>query len=135
KFDVTYIRYHVSYLVSQQSDTSFDLNDADQFVFRIERIAADTWFRLAPEFTMIAKTLMNLDRVVYILAPNFDPNAIIREEASNLILRNLVKSVEPGQVMSGVLEVKEFVERFPARINTILDAIGHNELTIGVDPS
>src|SRR5438552_18255630 len=82
---------------------------------------------------MIAKTLMNLDRVVYILAPNFDPNAIIKEEATSLILHNLVKSVEPGQVMSGVLEVKEFVERFPARINKILDTIGNNELKIGVD--
>src|SRR5437773_6507220 len=35
--------------------------------------------------------------------------------------------------MSGVLEVKEFVERFPARINKILDTIGNNELKIGVD--
>src|SRR5204862_1402160 len=69
----------------------------------------------------------------YILAPNSDPNAIIKEEATSLILHKLAKSVEPGQVMSGVLEVKEFVERFPARINKILDAIGNNELKIGVD--
>ena len=133
RFDESDFRHRVADLVAEHSDTALDRIDAGQVVLHIQRIAADTWFRLPPEFTMIAKTLMNLDRVVYILAPNFDPNAIIREEATSLILRNLVKSVEPGQVMSGVLEVKEFVERFPARINKILDAIGNNELKIGVD--
>ena len=32
-----------------------------------------------------------------------------------------------------MLEIKEFVERFPGRINKILDVIGNNELKIGVD--
>src|SRR5438270_6865348 len=122
RFDESDFRHRVSDLVAEHADTALDRIDAGQVVLRIERIAADTWFRLAPEFTMIAKTLMNLDRVVYILAPNFDPNAIIKEEATSLILRNLVKRVEPSNVMRGVLEVKEFVERFPARINKILDA-------------
>ncbi len=133
RFDESDFRHRVSDLVAEHADTALDRIDAGQVVLRIQRIAADTWFRLPPEFTMIAKTLMNLDRVVYILAPNFDPNAIIKEEATSLILRNLVKSVEPGKLMSGVLEVKEFVERFPARINKILDAIGNNQLKIGVD--
>ena len=133
RFDDSDFRHRVADLVAEHADTALDRIDAGQVVLRIQRIAADTWFRLPPEFTMIAKTLMNLDRVVYILAPNFDPNAIIKEEATSLILRNLVDSVEPGKVMSGVLEVKEFVERFPARINKILDAIGNNELKIGVD--
>ncbi len=133
RFDESDFRHRVSDLVAEHADTALDRIDAGQVVLRIQRIAADTWFRLPPEFTMIAKTLMNLDRVVYILAPNFDPNAIIKEEATSLILRNLVKSVEPGKLMSGVLEVKEFVERFPARINKILDVIGNNQLKIGVD--
>jgi len=133
RFDESDFRHRVSDLVAEHADATLDRIDAGQVVLRIERIAADTWFRLAPEFTMIAKALMNLDRVVYILSPTFDPNAIIREEASNLILRSLIKSVEPGRVMSGVLEVKEFVEKFPGRINKILDTVGNNELKISVD--
>jgi ubiquinone biosynthesis protein len=133
RFDESDFRRRVSDLVAEHANATLDRIDAGQVVLRIERIAADTWFRLAPEFTMIAKTLMNLDRVVYILAPAFDPNAIIREEAGNLILRSLMNSAEPARIMSGVLEVKEFVERFPARINKILDAIGNNELKIAVD--
>jgi hypothetical protein len=35
--------------------------------------------------------------------------------------------------MSRIVEVKEFAERLPGRVNKILDAVGNNELSIGVD--
>jgi hypothetical protein len=82
---------------------------------------------------MIAKTMMNLDRVVYVLDPTFDPNAVIRQEATNIMARQVVQSVEPGAVLARAIEVKEFVERLPTRVNKILDSIGNNELKIGVD--
>jgi hypothetical protein len=40
---------------------------------------------------MIAKALMNLDRVVYTLDPTFDPNAIIHEQSSEILNQNLFK--------------------------------------------
>ena len=82
---------------------------------------------------MIAKAMMNLDRVVYVLDPTFDPNAVIRQESTNIMVRQVVQSVEPGSVLARAIEVKEFVERLPTRVNKILDVIGNNELKIGVD--
>jgi uncharacterized membrane protein YuzA (DUF378 family) len=35
--------------------------------------------------------------------------------------------------MTRIVEVKEFAERLPSRVNKILDAIGNNELRVGVD--
>jgi len=132
-FDEADFRHRVADLVSQHTAASLDRIDAGQMVLRIERISADTWFRLPPEFTMIAKTLLNLDRVVYTLAPDFDPNAIIRKEATNILAQRIAKSVRPGRILSGVVEAKEFVEKFPSRVNKILDVVGNNELKIGVD--
>src|SRR6266851_3235643 len=79
-FDKHDFEHRVANLVGQHSDATLDRLDAGQIVLEITRIAADCWFRLPPEFTMIAKALMNLDRAVYTLAPDFDPNAVIREE-------------------------------------------------------
>ena len=107
--------------------------DAGHVVLEITRISADCWFRMAPEFTMIAKTLLNLDRVIYTLAPDFDPNSIITKEATNILAQRIAKSVGPGRILSGVVEAKEFVEKFPSRVNRILDVVGNNELKIGVD--
>src|SRR5207237_8554534 len=36
-------------------------------------------------------------------------------------------------ILSGVDEVKDVIERVPSRVNKILDAVGNNELKIGVD--
>ena len=73
---------------------------------------------------MIAKAMLNLDRVVHTLAPDFDPNAVIRDEAASMVTRKMTRSLESGSVLSRLIEVKEFVERLPNRVNKMLDAIG-----------
>jgi predicted unusual protein kinase regulating ubiquinone biosynthesis (AarF/ABC1/UbiB family) len=82
---------------------------------------------------MITKALLNLERVVFTLDPSFDPNAVIRQHATEILERNVMKSIAPGNLLSGVMEVKEFVEKLPTRLNKILDAVGNNELKVKVD--
>ena len=132
-FDKADYKHRVAGLVARQADTTLERIDAGHVVLEITRISADCWFRMAPEFTMIAKTLLDLDRVVYTLAPDFDPNAIIRQEAASILIQRVAKSIRPGGILSSVLEAKEFVENFPSRVNKILDVVGNNEIKIGVD--
>jgi ubiquinone biosynthesis protein len=123
----------VAELVAENANASVANIDAGQVALEITKISADCWFRLPSEFTMIAKALLNLDRVVYTLDPNFDPNAVIRQRATEILQRNVLKSIAPGNLLGGVLEVKEFVEKLPTRVNKILDAVGNNEFKIRVD--
>jgi predicted unusual protein kinase regulating ubiquinone biosynthesis (AarF/ABC1/UbiB family) len=102
-------------------------------VLEITKISADCWFRLPSEFTMVAKALLNLDRVVYTLDPYFEPAEVIRHRASEILQRNLMKSINPANLIGSVVEVKEFVEKLPGRINKILDTVGNNELKVNVD--
>jgi len=132
-FDKHDFEHRIANLVAQHSDVTLENMDAGHVVLEITRISADCWFRQPQEFTLIAKALLNLDQVVATLAPDFDPNAIIRNEATNILTRRIVKNIEPGSVLTRVIEVKEFVDRLPNRVNKILDAIGNNELKISVD--
>jgi predicted unusual protein kinase regulating ubiquinone biosynthesis (AarF/ABC1/UbiB family) len=127
-----YVR-RVAEFVAEHTDASLTSLNAGQVTLEITKISADCWFRLPPEFTMIAKALLNLDKVVYTLEPSFDPNAVIRERATEIIQRNIIKSIAPSNLLSGVVDIKEFVERLPTRVNKILDAIGNNELEVKVD--
>jgi predicted unusual protein kinase regulating ubiquinone biosynthesis (AarF/ABC1/UbiB family) len=127
-----YVR-RVAEFVAEHTDASLTSLNAGQVTLEITKISADCWFRLPPEFTMIAKALLNLDKVVYTLEPGFDPNAVIRERATEIIQRNIIKSIAPSNLLSGVVDIKEFVERLPTRVNKILDAIGNNELEVKVD--
>lgn len=44
-----------------------------------------------------------------------------------------MKSLSPGNLFSGMLELKDLLQRLPAGINKILDAVANNELKISVD--
>jgi predicted unusual protein kinase regulating ubiquinone biosynthesis (AarF/ABC1/UbiB family) len=133
RFDRRTFDRRIAELVNDNSDAVLSRANAGKVSLEITKIAADCWFRLPPEFTMFAKALMNLDRVVYTLDPTFDPNAVIRERANEILEQNIIKSMAPGNLLSSVVDLKEFVEKFPPRVNRILDQIGNNELKFRVD--
>jgi predicted unusual protein kinase regulating ubiquinone biosynthesis (AarF/ABC1/UbiB family) len=132
-FDRAAFERRITDLVADNSDAILSRMNAGKVTLDITKISADCWFRLPPEFTMFAKALLNLDRVVYTLDPNFDPNIIIRERANEILQQNILKSVAPSNLLSGVVDLKEFAEKFPTRVNRILDAVGNNELRFKVD--
>lgn len=132
-FDRAAFERRITDLVSENYDAMLSRINAGRVALEITKISADCWFRMPSEFTMIAKALLNLDRVVYTLDPNFDPNLIIRESASEILQQNIIKSIAPNNLLSGVVDLKEFVEKVPVRVNRILDAIGNNELRFKVD--
>lgn len=132
-FDRVAFERRISDLVSDSPDAVLSRMNAGKVTLDITRISADCWFRLPAEFTMVAKALLNLDQVVYSLDPNFDPNIVIRERANEILQRNILKSVAPNNLLSSVVDLKEFAEKLPTRVNRILDAAGNNELRFKVD--
>src|SRR5262245_30289386 len=91
-FDQTKFTQRVTDLVAENRDAVLSRLNAGKVTLEITKISADCWFRLPPEFTMVAKALLNLDRVVYTLDPTFDPNAVIRERSLEILQRNILKS-------------------------------------------
>ena len=132
-FDRETFKRRITDLVAEHGDAVLSKHDAGKVTLEIARVSADCWFRLPPEFTMIAKALLNLDRVVYTVDPNFNPNLIIRERANEILNQNIMKTIAPTNLLAGVVDLKEFAEKFPNRVNRILDAVGNNELRFKVD--
>ena len=82
---------------------------------------------------MLGKTLLNLDNVARSLAPEFDPNEAIRREAAVIMQQRIMKSLSPGNLFSGLLELKDLIQRLPARLNKLLDALVNNQIKVSVD--
>jgi predicted unusual protein kinase regulating ubiquinone biosynthesis (AarF/ABC1/UbiB family) len=82
---------------------------------------------------MLGKTLLNLDQVGRILDPTFDPNASIRHNAAELTSERLRRSLSPGNFMASLMELRDFAQRLPARVNRILDLVADNKLKVNVD--
>jgi ubiquinone biosynthesis protein len=132
-FEHTQFTNRIVDLVAENSDAVLSRLNAGRVTLEITKISADCWFRLPSQFTMIAKALMNLDRVVYTLDPSFDPNVVIRQRATEILERNIIRSVSPSNLLAGAVDIKEFAENLPTRVNRILDAIGNNQVRFKVD--
>ena len=133
RFDKADFTKRIAELVAEHADASLSRLNSGQVVLEITKISADCWFRLPSEFTMVAKALLNLDRSVFTLDPNFEPTAIIRQRAMEILQRNLMQSIAPANLIGGVVELKEFAEKLPGRVNKILDTIGNNEFKLDVN--
>lgn len=79
------------------------------------------------------KLLERLDEVARVLAPGFDPDDAVREHSRTIMRRELMTSMTSAGTMSGVLEMKEFVEQLPARLNRIADQVASGEFTVNVE--
>lgn len=123
----------VADLVTQHQGSNVQQIDAGRVVLEITRISGETGFRLPPEFTLIAKTLLNLDQIVHVLDPDFDPNASIRQNATEIMRERMMKSLSPGNLFNTLIETKGLIEKLPSRINKFLDTVANNEMQIRVD--
>jgi len=123
----------ISDLVARHRGANLDQMDAGRIVLEIARIAGNAGFRMPSGFTMVAKTLLNLDQVVHILDPHFDPKASIRENATAIIEQRVAKGLSRTTMLRTAIETKTLLEKLPGRVNRFLDALAHNELRVKVD--
>ena len=99
----------------------------------VVRVSAGAGVRMPPETAMIGKALYNLDGIARTLAPGFNPTESIRKNATKLLRQRMAKSLSPGNLFQGMLELRDFAERLPRRLNRVLDAAASNRLGIKVD--
>ena len=132
-FDEKEFTHAIAEIVARQQGATVDQMQVGRLVLEVTQASGENGIRVPAELTMLGKTLLNLDQVGRAIEPSFDPNASIRRNAAQIMQQRLMKSLSPGNLFSGVLELKDLVQRLPARINKILDAIANNELKISVD--
>jgi ubiquinone biosynthesis protein len=132
-FDEKEFRRRVGDLVTVHQNASIEQIEVGTIVLEVTKVSGECGIRLPVELTMLGKTLLNLDQVGRTLDPAFDPNAAIRQYASEIFRQRLTKSMSPGNLFSSVLEMKEFAEKLPGRVNKILDSIANNQIEVKVD--
>jgi ubiquinone biosynthesis protein len=97
------------------------------------KAAADHGVRLPPELAMIGKTLLNLDEIGRTLAPQFDPNAAIRRHAAEITEQQMARDVSLNTLFSTAVDLKNFLQHLPSRVNRILDLLADNAFEVKVD--
>ena len=132
-FDEPMFRRRVGELVAVNRDASVAELAVGKIVLELARVSAEAGLRLPPEFSMLGKTLLNLDEVARTLDPNTSPNAMVRRQSAALMQRRMLQSASPANLFAGALETKELFERLPERMNRILERLANNQIEVKVD--
>jgi ubiquinone biosynthesis protein len=132
-FNEREFRRLIGELAASHKQTTLRRTQIGTLLLEVRRISQECGMRLPPELALIGKTLLNLDQIGWTLAPDFDPSAAIRQNAAAIMQKRLWRSLAPGNLFSRALEVKDFVQRLPGRVNRIMDLVASNELKVNVD--
>ena len=134
-FQETDFRHKIAELVAEQQNATLREMDMGKMILNVARAAADTGLYVPVELSLVGKTLLQLDEIGCLLAPDFDPNESIRRNASRILNQRLRSVFTEGKFFSSVLEARQFFGALPARLNKILDAVGNAEVNVNVKPS
>jgi predicted unusual protein kinase regulating ubiquinone biosynthesis (AarF/ABC1/UbiB family) len=131
-FDLPEFRRQISRLISQHRDQGLRELNVGGSLMSVSRHARQNGLIVPSELTLLGKTLLQLDEVGEILNPEFDPNACIKRNVSQLMSQRMRKDLSQGNAFSTLLEMKDFASNFPARMNRIMDAVANAELEVRI---
>ena len=126
-------RRQVADLVGSFHDVSGAQVQVGKIVIGLTRVAAESGVRPAPELTMMGRALLHLDESARALDPDLDPNRVMRRYSDSLLRRHLLKAFSPGNVFTSALELQEFLQQLPGRMNAVLDTLAGNRIAFKVD--
>ncbi|HEX4148837.1 MAG TPA: hypothetical protein VHY20_07610 [Pirellulales bacterium] len=81
----------------------------------------------------LGKTLMNLDKVVDVLNPQFDPNASLKRHTAAIFAQQSQRHLSWGRIYGALMESADFVERMPERLNKMADLVANNKVRLTVE--
>ncbi len=131
-FDKSGFSRAISDSVTTQMDRELEHLQLGRVVMSVTRAAAEHGVRVPSDLTLLGKTLLNLDAVGRALDPGFDPNEAIQRHAAEILRKRMFQSASPGNLLSSTLEMTEFLQRLPSRLNRVLDRVATEELELKV---
>lgn len=126
-------RRRVAAMVAEYGGEGITLLPMGKVFLDIVRAAMESGVRLPPEMAMLGKALYKLEGIGRTLAPEFNPTDSIRRNSAQLMRKRMLKSLSPENIFNSALELRDFADKLPGRLNRILDAAAANQLGLKID--
>lgn len=132
EFDPAEFKRKIGQLIARTRDQGLAAIKVGQSILEVTKNAGENGLHTPSELTLLGKTLLQLDEIGRILAPDWDPNASVRRNVDEFMTQRMKKDVSKGNVLSSILEMKAFVGGLPGRLNRVMDTVANNELEVKV---
>jgi ubiquinone biosynthesis protein len=131
-FNAPELRRKINQLIAQTRDQGLAQIKVGASILEVTQNAAENGLYVPSELTLLGKTLLQLDEIGRILAPDWDPNDSVRRNVDEFMSQRMKKDVSKGSVLNTVLEMKDFVGGLPTRLNRIMDSVANNDFEVKV---
>jgi ubiquinone biosynthesis protein len=133
RFREAEFRERVALLIAANQGKPIAQTNTGRILMELNAVAGETGLKLPSAVLMLGKTLLNLDKVVEVIDPTFDPNKAMRQHAGEIFQVHSRSRWSFGRLYQSLLESAEFVERMPERLNRFADLVANNRLKVEVD--
>jgi predicted unusual protein kinase regulating ubiquinone biosynthesis (AarF/ABC1/UbiB family) len=123
----------IAQLVSLHENATARQVQIGRVLLEMMRISGDHGVRQPASFGLLGKTLLNLDQVSLIFDRDFDVNDAIQRNVSEIMRRRMLDQANPARMLSSMIELNEFVQRLPSRLNRVLDRVAENDVSLKID--
>ncbi|HEY4589649.1 MAG TPA: AarF/ABC1/UbiB kinase family protein, partial [Thermoanaerobaculia bacterium] len=123
----------VADMVGSFQSLSGERVQAGRAIVHLARLSAENGVRPAPELTMMGRALLQLDESARALDSALDPNQIVRQHSDSIMRRHMLKKLSPANVFAAALDMQDFVQHLPGRLNAVLDNVAANKVSFKVD--
>lgn len=120
----------VADVVARTAATGVGKLDTGAVMMELSKVAAKSALQMPPELALLGKVLLNLDQVVRILDPTFEPAAAVRLHVGELLRARL--RPQPGRLLDAALAARELAEGFPREAHAVFGAMARGEFELKV---
>jgi ubiquinone biosynthesis protein len=132
-FDRAAFTTRVETLVVQHSDDEMREVNIGRLLIELLRAAGEAGLRPPRSVALLGKTLLNLDEISRVLAPEMQPQSVVRNHAALLMQKQMARSLSPSNLFASALEAQELAQKLPPRINTILGSMAEDRFTLRIN--
>jgi predicted unusual protein kinase regulating ubiquinone biosynthesis (AarF/ABC1/UbiB family) len=127
-----YVNQISGFLAAYQDEMIENIRIGDM-ILNLTKIAADNGIKVQSELSLLGKTLLSLDEITKILHPGFKPNEELKKHIDQLFRKQMMRIFRPGNIFSSVMDINEFIQKLPGRLNNILDSLTRNKFQLKID--
>lgn len=123
------LQEEIANIVAEQQDLSWGEIGMGKMLLGITNHAARLGLRMPQKFNTLGKTLLHLDGIVKVLAPDFRPQSFIRDNVSSLLQRKMGKLFTEANFSKIILELSDLIFSLPRQLSTFVDQVSKKEWT------
>ena len=123
----------INHLVMDSQHTRAHQMQTGRLLIQMNRVAAENGIHISVEVNILGKILLNMDKILAVLEPEFDLRKAIREHFNKMMRSKVYRELKPENLFALALQTKNLAENLPQRLNKISENLANNNFRMKID--